>query len=184
MKIVTSDIHQYWQQINAHTSARDGRAGIRGAPWPLQVHVAALVGNEAIQASNTTFDGTAPSTWGIAIITADARLVRVRMQFDAEQYDGERDREIPEDEAVAITVSESWVRPLRDVVSLDVGFVQMRHDSFGRMMSDQLDVGDVALTFRDGSAADLGFDQVVMTYHDDRARSDQFLDVLRGHAGM
>ncbi|MGE2721732.1 hypothetical protein [Mycolicibacterium celeriflavum] len=184
MKIASPDTDQYWYQISAHTSARNGRNGVSGAPWPLQLHVAALVGNEGIEASATTFSGDAPSTWSIAIVTADARLVMVRMQFDAEQYDLERDRETPEDEAAEITVSESWVRRLRDVVRLDVGKVRMRRGSFGRMMSDQLDVGKLSLTFRDGTVSDLEFDQVAMTTHDDRAQSDQFMDALRKHTGL
>jgi hypothetical protein len=179
MKIASAEADRYWIDIAAHTGTREN-----GAPWPLQVQVAALVGNENIEASTTTFSGDTPSSWAVKIITAGGRLVSVSMQFDAEQYDVERDRVVSLDNPVPATVTESSARPLGDVVRLDIGKARMRPATMGRTMPDQLDVGDVSLTFRDGAVTNLGFDQVEMTVYDDRGRSDAFMDALRKHTEL
>jgi hypothetical protein len=180
MKIASPDADQYWLQIAAHSGLPNN-----GALWPLQVQVAALVGNTSIDASTTTFCGDSPSTWAVVVITADGRMAIVGMQFDAEKYDLERDMTVSADDPVAATVTESWARSLRDVVRLDIRKVRMRPTTFGRSLLDELDVGDVSLTFRDGATAHLGnFDQTEMTMYDDRRRSDAFIDALRKHTRL
>ena len=171
----SANTDQYWLQIAAHTSARNAS----GAPWPLQLQVAALLGNGDIEASVTKFDGTAPSTWAVAIITAEARLLKVSMQFEDEQ-----DRNTTEQTPVSLTVNESWVRRLSDVVSLHIGKTDMRTNAFHQVIPDVLDVADVQVGFRDGSVADLVVDQLETTSNDDRARSDGFIDALRSHTGL
>ncbi|MCV7159375.1 hypothetical protein [Mycolicibacterium brisbanense] len=183
MQITTeADRDRYWHQIGFHTAASKNGSH-NGAPWPLQVQVAALVGNADIEASFSHFDGAGPSIWSVALITSDGRLIRIRMQFDAEQYDLDQDQATTA-EPVAATVSESWVRRLSDVVSLDIGSVRMRPNGFGRVTQDVLDVGDVTVTFRDGEVVNLGVDQLTMTMYDDRQRSDGFIARLRHHTGL
>lgn len=179
MQITEPDQAQYWHRIAAHTTADKDI----GAPWPVHLQVAALIGNTDIDASVATFDGTGPSTWAVALITADTRLIRIRMQFDAENYDLEHDQSNAT-KTVEPKVNESWVRRLSDVQSLDVGGTRLRPDSFGRVMPNVLDVAGVTLTFRGGAVVDLGLDQLTMTMYDDRRRSDHFFDRLRHHTGL
>lgn len=179
MKIASSDADHYWLEIAAHSGTPDN-----GAPWPLQVQVAALVGTANIEASTTTFSGDSLSTWTVAIVTADGRLISVRMQFDAEQYDLERDMTVSVDNPVVAAVTESWARPLGDVVRLDVGKARMRPTTFGRTLRDEVDVGEVSLTFRDGAVVNVDFDQAEMSVYDDRRRSDAFTAALRKHTRL
>ncbi|MUL84310.1 MULTISPECIES: hypothetical protein [unclassified Mycolicibacterium] len=179
MQITEPDRARYWHQIASHTLASTNGSHT-SAPWPVQVQAAALVGNSTVEASVSRFDGSGPSTWVVALITADARLIQIRMQFDAEQYDLEKDQGDP----LAATVNESWVRRLSDVESLRIGGARMRPNTFGRTMPDVLDVGGVTLTFRGGTVGDLGFDQLAMTMYDDRRQSDGFVELLRQQIGL
>lgn len=181
MRITEPDRDRYWHQIAGHTAASTNGSHA-SAPWPVHVQVAALIGNSTIEASVASFDGTGPSTWAVTLITADARLIGIRMQFDAEQYDLGKDQAATE--PLTATVNESWVRRLSDVASLAIGETRMRPNTFGRTMPDVLDVGDLTLTFRDGVVVDLGFDQVSMTMYDERGQSDAFVDLLRHHTGL
>lgn len=181
MQISGSDVSHYWHQIAVHTAASKNGSHT-SAPWPLQVQAAALLGDDTIEASFANFDGTGPSIWSVALITSDGRLIRIRMQFDAEQYDLEQDQATAE--PVAATVDESRARRLSDVVSLDIDGARMRPNTFGRSMQDVLDVGDVVLRFRDGVVVNLGVNQLAMTMYDDRGRSDGFIDRLRHHTGL
>jgi len=166
---------EYWQKIAAHTATSDD-TGIR-APWPVQVQVAALVGHNAIDASVASFNGTGPSMWTVTLVTASARLIRLRMQFDAEQYDLEQDRLLSE--PLDGSVDESWVRRLSDVERIDIRSSRMRPRT-----RDALDVAGVHLIFREGDVVDLGVDQVAMTMYDDRRRSDGIVDLVRHHTGL
>lgn len=179
MKIAGANADQFWLDIAAHSGTRDN-----GAPWPLQVQVAALVGSVKVEASMTTFSGDSPSIWAVTIITTDGRLISVRMQFDAEQYDLERDMTVSLDNPVGVTVTESLARRLSDVARLDIRKARMRPTTMGRTFRDVLDVGDVRLAFHDGLIVDLAVDQVEMSMYDDRGRSDAFIDALRKHTGL
>ncbi|MCV7152403.1 hypothetical protein [Mycolicibacterium pyrenivorans] len=179
MKIASTNADQFWLDIAAHSGTRDN-----GAPWPLQVQVAALVGSVKVEASTTTFSGESPSTWAVTIITADRRLISVRMQFDAEQYDLDRDMTVSLDNPVGATVTESFARRLSDVARLDIRKARMRPTTMGRTFRDVLDVGDVGLAFQDGLTVELAVDQVEMSMYDDRGRSDAFIDALRKHTGL
>lgn len=89
------------------------------------------------------------------------------------------------DNPVVVTVTEAWARPLGAVARLDIGKARMQPTTFGRALRDELDVGGVSLTFRDGAVANLGdFDQVEMTMYDDRRRSDAFIGALRKHTRL
>jgi hypothetical protein len=68
MKI--SESEDYWRLVGAHNS--------RGAPWSVQLQVADIIGNHAITASFARFTPDAPSSWTVAVVTEDGRLVRVR----------------------------------------------------------------------------------------------------------
>ena len=181
MEITDPDKDRYWHQIAAHTAASKNGSHT-GAPWPLQIQIAALLGNSAIVASVARYDGSAPTTWEVSLITTDTRLIRVSMQFDAEQYDADQDQNSPE--PLVPDVQDSWVRRLDDINSITIGRSRMRPNSFGRVLPNVLDVADVELTFRDGVVVDLGIDQLGMTLYDDRGRTDGFIDLLRGHIGL
>ncbi|WP_349319154.1 hypothetical protein [Mycolicibacterium canariasense] len=187
MEITVADKSAYWHQIRVNTSANNNGRHAR-APWPLQLQVAALVANDDIKASIATFDGTTPTTWTVSLITEASgqggglRLIRVRMEFDAEQYDLEQDNGAAE--PLAPKVEESWVRRLSDIESIDIKRARMRPNSFGRVMENVLDVADVRVTFRGGAVIDLGIDQLAMTVQDDRRPSDVFVELLRGHTGL
>ena len=178
MQITDPDGDIYWHKIAGHTADSDKT----GAPWPVQVQVAALVANAGIEASIVSFDGTGPSIWAVTLVTADKRLIRVRMTFASQEYDVEKDRVV--DEPLVATDVESWVRRLSDVESLKIGRSRTRPISFNRSQLSVLDVSDVALIFRDGVAVDLGVDQVAMSQYDDRERSDAFVDLVRGVTGL
>lgn len=184
MKISQPDVDRYWHQMVIHTTASRANGSV-SSPWPVVIQLASLVGNADIAASVSHFDaasGRSWSGWSVALITADNRLARVVMQFEAEQYDGAQERESTDE--VGTTVVESWIRRLSDVVSLEIGNARMRPTTMNRVMSDQLDVADVRLRFTDGVAVDLSFDQLAMTVYDERGRSDAFLDVLRNRTGL
>ncbi|MBP1823216.1 hypothetical protein [Mycobacterium sp. OAE908] len=71
------------------------------------------------------------------------------MQFADEQYDLEKDRNATEQAPVSLTVNESWVRRLSDVVSLHIGKTDMRTNAFHQVIPDVLDVAEVQVGFRD-----------------------------------
>ena len=182
MKITEPNYDHYWHQMAVHTAAGQSNGSVVKAPWTLQLRIAALVGNDGIDASFATFDGSGPSTWTVAILTTDSRLAVLRMQFDAENCDYEHDGDGAK--PVNATVIESYVRRLSDVVSIGIGNARLRLNSFKQVIPDVLDVGDVSLTFSDRTVADLGIDQVAMTPHDERQRSDNFIDLLRQRTGL
>lgn len=176
MEITAPDQDQYWLQISAHTSASKNGSHTR-APWSVQLQVAALLDNCTIDGSVASFDGRTPTTWAISLITADGRLIRVTMQFDAEQYDSEQD--LHSSNPLEPLVKESWIRRLSDVESIGIGRSRLRTGTFGRVQQNVLDLADVTLTFRGGAVVDLGIDQLGMTQYDDRGRSDTFVEALR-----
>ena len=81
------------------------------------------------------------------VVTDDGRLVKVVIEFDAEAYDLEQERGFRE-ESPAHTVVEAWVRPLNDVVRLEMRKIRQRRDAFNQQTRNQFDVGDVRLRFR------------------------------------
>jgi hypothetical protein len=176
MKI--SESEDYWRLVGAHTSARNSS----GAPWSVQLQVAALVGNHAITASFARFTPDAPSSWTIVAVTEDGRLVRVHMEFAAERYDLEKDRQ--RQSSVAPSVREAWVRRLADAVRLDIGRVQSRPDSFGQPSPNAVDMGEIKVWFNDGRDIDLDIDQATMFDSDDRDQADAFIDAVRFHANL
>jgi hypothetical protein len=179
MKI--SESEDYWRLVTAHTNARNSD----GAPWPVQLQVAALVGDHTIVASVARFSPETPSTWMITVVTDDGRLVRVRMEFDAERYDLDSEQRTHRlHDSVASTVHEAWVRRLSDVVRLEVRKAQRRLSGFGSPSRSEFDFGDVHLKFHDGAEVDLGIDQLAMRDDDERTYADAFLDALRAHAGL
>lgn len=166
---------EYWQQIAAHTTTSDGTSA--DAPWPVQVQIAALVGDSTIEASVASFDGTGPSIWTVTLITTDGRLIRLRMAFDAEQYDLDQYQRVAE--PLDGSVYESWVRRLSDAERIEIRSSRTRPRT-----RDALDVAGVSLIFRDGVAVDLGVDQLAMTMYDDRRLSDRIVELVRHRTGL
>jgi hypothetical protein len=175
-----SDDEQYWQQIAAHTNARNSS----GAPWLVQLRFASLVGEHGLIAAVVRYDREAPSTWNIVAVTEDGRLVWLRMDFETDLYDREEEQTpFRQQHPVDSTVHEAWARRLKDVVRLDIGKVRQRVDAFGTP-SRELNLGDVRLAFADGFEIDLGLDQLTMYDADERASADAFLDAVRHHAAL
>lgn len=181
MQRITDERDEYWQRISAYTFARHSR----GAPWAVLRHVAALLGEHGISESHVTYGLSAPSTtWLIFLVTDDARLIKLHVEFDAEQYDRDEELQpIRQSRPVASTVHAAWVRHLSDVAQLDIGQVLGRPDAFGEQRGDQFNLGDAHLTFHDGFKVDLGISQAAMP-HDDRAKSDAFINALRDAAKL
>jgi hypothetical protein len=92
-------------------------------------------------------------------VTEDGRLIRVRMEYEAEKYDFECEQRTPGHNQPMPAVHEASVRRLADVVSLNVAKVSTRFDGFNKPMRDQVNVGEVRLTFSNGNTVDLGLDQ-------------------------
>jgi hypothetical protein len=180
MKISSSE--DYWRRISAHTHARlsDG-----GAPWSVLRQVAALVSDSNIEECAPTFAFGRPSVWTIDAVTEDRRLVRVRMEFDAEKYDFEcEQRKQQQKESVAGVVHESSARRLSDVVSLDIAKAHRRLNGFGEPTRDEFNVGGVSLKFNNGDVVNLGFDQTSTHDVDERARSDALLEAVRRYTKL
>ena len=127
-------------------------------------HVAALLGEHGVSQSHVTYGLSAPSTtWLIFLVTEDARLIKLHVGFDAEQYDRDEELQpIRQRRPVASTVHAAWVRHLADVAQLDIGQVLGRPDAFEAQRGDQFNLGDAHLTFRDGFKVDLGINQATM----------------------
>lgn len=177
MQHTTDD--EYWQQISAHTFARNSH----GAPWAVLQHVAALLGEDGITESHVTYGFSEPTTWLIFLVTEDEGLIKLHVEFDASQYDREEEAQpIRQSHPVPSTVREAWVRRLSDVAQLDIGQVTGRAGPFGDQRGE-INIGDVHLTFNDGAKEDLGINQVAMS-HDDRAKSDAFIDAVRAAAKL
>jgi hypothetical protein len=178
MKISESD--DYWRLIAAHSKARNN-----GAPWPVQLQVATLVGDHKVIAGVSRFSSANPSAWTVAVVTDDGRLVRVNMLFNAERYDLQAEqRNHRLQDSVSSTVHEACVRRLSDVVRLDVRKSQRRLDSFGTPSRSEFDFGDVHLKFRDGAEVNLGIDQLEMRDPGERTCSDAFLEAVRSKAEL
>lgn len=181
MEITAQDSTRYWAQLDAHTAA-SLRGSSHSAPWPVQLQVSALLGDAGIEASVATFDDGDPSVWTAAIVTGDARLLWVRMQFDVEGYDSMKE-ESGTAQAEA-TVIESWARRLNDVESLHIQGARFRRGRMNQPMPNTVDLGAVTLAFPDGFEVNLGVDQTAMAPYDDRSRSDLFITALRRHVGL
>jgi hypothetical protein len=178
MKIPPLEQYDYWRQIAAHTSTSSNTA-----PWPVQLHVAALVGDHGIAGSSVQFFTVGPTTWSLIVVTDDGRLLKVVAEFDAEGYDLEAERNF-QDKSPEHRVIEAWVRRLKDVVGFEMRKLEHRRSTFNRAMPDQLDAGDVRLKFVGDEDVDLGIDQLDMPYHEDRQRTDQLITAIRAHIGM
>lgn len=168
----------YWRQIAAHTSTTSN-----SAPWLVQLHVAALVGDHLIEGSSAHFDPADPSVWSVIAVTDDGRLLKVVIEFDAEGFDLEAERN-PRETAPEHRVVEARVRRLRDVVGLEIRKLEHRKSAFKQLMPDQLDVADVTVIFVGAENVDLGIDQLEMPYHEERNRTDQLITAIRAHTGM
>ena len=80
---------------------------------------------------------------------------------------------------------EAWVRPLNDVVRLEMRKIRQRRDAFDQQTRNQFDVGDVKLRFRgDKADVELGVDQLELWYHEDREQTAQFITAIRAHTGL
>lgn len=147
------------------------------------MHVAVLAGGHEIVASTAQFSPAEPSTWTVVAVMDDGRLAKVVIQFDTENYDLEQEMRLQEKSSTA-TVVEAWVRPLGDVVCLEIRKVGQRRGPFNQPAPGQFDVGDIRLKFSSGEELELGVDQLEMSYHEDRERTDQLIAVLRARTGM
>lgn len=164
----------------AHTAARHVRA-----PWSVEQQVLGLIGDGAIAGSAAAYEPAEPTTWSVFVVTEDGRLIRFRAEYNLGRYDfGEEQSPYRQQHPIASTVHEAWVRRLTDVVRLDVGVVRTRLDAFRNPTKNEIDVGDVRLSFGDGIVVDLEVNQLEMYDPDDRARSDAFLTAIRSHTGL
>jgi hypothetical protein len=180
MKLSLTD--ERWRLLGVHTNAylSDG-----GAPWAVRLQLAALIGDSDIAECAAIFTHGAPSVWTITAVTEDGRLVRVRMQFEAQKYDFESEQTMErQNQSVVPVVQVASIHRLADIVSLDIATVRRRFDSFGQAMRDAVNVGDVSLTFSDGDVVSLGFDQTNVHDRDGWARSDALLDTIRRRTGL
>lgn len=180
MKLTTGEDH--WSQVSTHCFARNSN----GAPWRVQLHVAALVGNHRIVGSVARFTASRrPTVWDIRAVTDDGRLVVVVVEFDADGYDlDEETSTYQQHHPVQPVVREAWVRSLRHVVRLDIRTASQRSNSFGERSHDEFDIGDVHLVFADGADVGLGFDQAATYDHHQRAGTDAFFDAVRQATGL
>lgn len=178
MKIPSLENHNYWRTIAAHAGTKSN-----SAPWPVQLQVAALVGDREIVGSTSEYSAAGPTVWCVIAVTDDARLVKVVVEFQAEDYDLEAERSYQE-KAPEHRVIEASVRRLKDIVGLEIGPVEQRRGSFRQVLLDQLDVGDVRLGFVGADDFELGINQLDMPYHEDRSRTDQLIAVIRAQAGL
>jgi hypothetical protein len=124
MKISGSE--DYWHQIAVHTHARLSM----GSPWSVQLQLAALVGDHSIVASWAGYIPNRPSHWHVVAITDDGRLINLRMEFDAEQYDGDAEKQLSQQrQSVTVVVQEPSTHRLRDAISLQTGRAFQRPDA-------------------------------------------------------
>jgi hypothetical protein len=172
---------EYWRSIAGHSSTRHSTA-----PWRVQQHVAALVGDNEISASAVHFQtGDDLSAWTVQIITADGRFAMVRIEFEDGRYDLEEDqRPIRKHQPVQSMVTEAWTRRLRDATTLDLLTVRSALNAFQEPVRDRVDVGGLSLTFNDGTPITLLADQTAMYDHDEKTRADAFLAAVRTHTGL
>lgn len=178
MKLIHPEQYDYWRQVAAHASTPSN-----SAPWPVQMQLAALVGEHEISGASAEFVPASPAKWSVVAVTDDGRLVKVVIEFDAEGFDLEAERS-DQEKSPDHRVIEGWVRQLKDVVGLEIRKLAHRRGSFNRPMPDQVDVGDVRLRFVGDEYVDLGVDQVGMAYHENRKRTDQLIAAIRDHTGL
>lgn len=179
MKVSGSD--DYWQQIRIHTHNRLSM----GSPWSVQLHAAALLGDHRISASWTGYTSNQPSLWTVVAVTDDDRLIRLQLEFDAEQYDRDAEQRLQRlHQSVGTAVHDASVHRLRDAVNLSIGRALPHVDGWGKPSRDEVDVSDIRLQFSDGSEIDLGIDQTTIYDTDDRARSDALIEAIRTQSGL
>ena len=145
----------------------------------MSVTAAALVTDDRIEQSWVEFKTAKPTTWTVLVVTAAARLAYAELQFDAERYNGQEDQTNP----TAATIKAAWIRPLNNVVKLQIGQVGLfvaakKGTAFGHGGNDWFPIGDVELTFADGETVKFEFDQSGLG-QEGRRRSDQFLAAVR-----
>ncbi|MCA2355765.1 hypothetical protein [Mycobacterium intracellulare] len=179
MKIAPQNPDAYWVHIAANASTRG-----HTAPWQFQMQLAVLVGEHQVVGSAVNFssDG-AGTTWSAVAVTDDGRLVKVVIVFNAESYDLEQERSYRETDPV-YAVHEAWVRPLSEVVGLEVGKVGPRLNAFSQARQGEFNIGDVRLRFAHDQIVQLGFDQLAMPYNEDRRSTDELFAVIRAETGL
>lgn len=181
MKIPSLDQFGYWHQIAAHSTSQGGN----GAPWPVQVQLAALVGEDGIAGSAAHFSKSGPTVWSVVAVTEDGRLVKVVVEFASEGHDLEAEGKLDDQALPEHKVLEASVRRLKDVVGLEIGKAAFRRTVFNQLARDELDVGDIRLKFLGiDDELRLGIDQLALPYHEDRNRSDRLIAAIRTSAGL
>jgi len=180
VKIAPQNPDAYWIHIAANASTHG-----HTAPWQFQMQMAALVGEQhQVVGSTVNFssDGS-DTTWSAVAVTDDGRLVKVVIVFNAESYDLEQERSYREADP-AYAVHEAWVRPLSDVIGIEVGKVGPRLNAFSQARQGEFNVGDVRLRFADGGVVELGFDQLAMPYQENRQNTDELFAAIRAQTGL
>jgi hypothetical protein len=166
-----------WDQIFNHVGTQAS-----SPPWAVFLTVAALVGNDGIKASWVDYKPAEPTTWTVSLVTEAKRLAYVQLQFKAERYDSDEDRRNPVDD----DLNAAWIRPLSNVVKLQIGRIGMLVGRVGAVVgagNDWFPVGDVQLTFVDGELVTLSCDQGEID-RAQRDRSDRFLEAVRSGVGF
>lgn len=181
MKIAGDD--DYWQSVGGHTSATNG-----SAPWPVQIQVAALLGDARIEGSAVRFEPDSPSRWTIHLVTEDARLIVVEMAIDSERYDSEAEQIRLQDNEPepGISVRVARVRRLSDASHLDFGALGNRVGAFGNLRPEEYSVAGIGVGFTDGSVVQVDFFHHPHSAGANREeqRADAFIAALRRHTNL
>lgn len=183
MKILRDD--DYWQAVGAHTSAWNSSGG---APWSLQLQVAALLGDAGIDASFSRFEPDEPTRWTVHVIASDGRLITVEMTFDAKRYDreGETIQLQDKEPAPGISVRAARAERLSDVSRLDFGEIGSRYGGMGQLRHEDYSVANIGLGFNDGRALQIDFpdDQTGAKGRGEEQRADTFVAAVRQHTKL
>jgi hypothetical protein len=160
-----------WDNIRGHTATLNSEQ----APWAVVVTVVALIGDDdPIGATWVEYRPAKPTRWKVSVVTQSKRLAYAELEFKAEGYDGEADQHNP----TSATINAAWIRPLSNVVKVQIGKVGLFAGKHGTPGTGWFPVGDVQLLFGDGEIVKLDLDQAGMGGAAKR-RSDKFLAALR-----
>lgn len=166
-----------WQALHNRLGASDA-----SPPAPVYIAVYALTRGAAVSASYADRVLSESSTiWRNWVITEGSHLVHTELEFAAENYDSYEEDNLRQGNpngGIQPEVHQAWVRRLDSVTSLHIGAV-------GRLTGfrlNQYPVGDISLTFTDGTGATLP-GQIRLSQQD-WEWSDQFINDLRDRAHL
>jgi hypothetical protein len=165
-----------WGKLTSQLATTD-------ASPPIAVHLLALAllnGAEAVDGYAEYEPLDASTIWRNWLIT-ESLIVYTDVEFPATNYEQTADDRARQTNPSGIepTVREASIRPICDVKSLRIGSVGGELTGFRR---DWYPIGDLVLTFSDGTAIPLPGQMAVPNYG--RDRSDAFLAAVRQRIGL